>query len=202
VIHEFTATDARHGPGRPRSGSLAERRKRLLDTARRLVLERGLRAVPLAEIAQEAGVALRTFYLRYGSKQGLLRALIDEEAERHRSELAALELGAKAWHEQLACLAHHVARRTSRRELMRLCDIVMETGEPDLIAALNLAGPSMAKVAVAQALVLAGESDDLCDHFLACMVGGRLQVGPSQVDAPERARRGLDLFLRALPSRS
>jgi AcrR family transcriptional regulator len=187
------------------------RRRHLLETARELFLERGLGAVSLAEIAHQAGVALRTIYLQYGSKHGLLHALIDDEAERHRAELLELELDGMAWRERLASLALHIARRTCAPELMRLCDIVMETADPALVDALDRAGAAQAREAVARVLALAFEraplhglhsAEDLCDHFLACVVGVRQRASRDPAAALERARRGLDLFLRVLPAGS
>jgi hypothetical protein len=102
----------------------------LLDTAHRLIVERGM-----------------------------------AEDERHAAELEALALAGRPWHEQLERLAMHVARRICRPELMRLCDIVIETGDRGLVEALVRAGPAKVRRTMA---------------------------------APELARRGLDLFLRAV----
>jgi AcrR family transcriptional regulator len=179
----------------------------LLDTAHRLIVERGMAAVSLADIARSAGVALRTIYLQYGGKAGLLLALIEDEDERHAAELEALALAGRPWHEQLERLAMHVARRICRPELMRLCDIVIETGDRGLVEALVRAGPAKVKDPLAGALAHALASghahepyplEDLCDHFIGCMTGPRFGTARRTMAAPELARRGLGLFLRAL----
>jgi AcrR family transcriptional regulator len=209
-IREPATTETRYGPGRPRINTLGGRKKRLLDTARRLLIDRGPGGVAMAEIAKTAGVALRTIYLQYESKEGLLRALIDDESARHDAELAALQLDRKPWHEQLACLAVHVARRTSQPELMRLCDIVMGSGDAAMVEALDNAGPGKAREALLRALAAAvgaeplhalHSCDDLCDHFMACIAGRRFGTRAAAGDFQERARRGLDLFLRVLQVR-
>src|SRR4029453_7789379 len=50
------------------------RRERILDTAIRLFLEEGIRAVGVYRIVDEAGVALMTLYRHFGGKDGLVVA--------------------------------------------------------------------------------------------------------------------------------
>jgi AcrR family transcriptional regulator len=52
-------------------------RREILATARRLFAERGYAATAINDVAEEAGVAIRTIYDRLGSKRGMLLALID-----------------------------------------------------------------------------------------------------------------------------
>jgi AcrR family transcriptional regulator len=52
-------------------------RRAILDAARRLFAERGYAQTPVRLLASEAGVAVRTVYLAFGSKQGVLTALVD-----------------------------------------------------------------------------------------------------------------------------
>jgi AcrR family transcriptional regulator len=54
-----------------------ETRRRIADAARRLLGTRGYAATTMAEIAAAAGVALPTVYATFGSKPGILKALID-----------------------------------------------------------------------------------------------------------------------------
>ncbi len=51
------------------------RREQLLDAAQQVLLERGLRATTVADVADAAGVAKGTMYLYYESKDDLLAAL-------------------------------------------------------------------------------------------------------------------------------
>lgn len=60
----------------PRRREQAEAtRKEILDAAERLFLKDGYVATSMASIAKEAGVALKTVYLAFETKSGLLRAL-------------------------------------------------------------------------------------------------------------------------------
>jgi AcrR family transcriptional regulator len=53
-------------------------RARILDKAKRLLLLKGIDKVTIAEIAEEAGVAESTVYAAYRSKEGILRALMEQ----------------------------------------------------------------------------------------------------------------------------
>ena len=50
----------------------------LIDSARSLFLERGYVATTLAQIAQRAGMAARTVYVRFGTKASLFRRVVDQ----------------------------------------------------------------------------------------------------------------------------
>src|SRR4030081_1441666 len=53
----------------------AETRRQILGAAQRLFEERGYAATTMAAIAGEAGVALKTVYVVFEAKSGVLRAL-------------------------------------------------------------------------------------------------------------------------------
>lgn len=60
----------------PRRRAQAEATRRdILDAARRMFEHQGYPATTMAQVAQEAGVALKTVYLGFETKSGLLRAL-------------------------------------------------------------------------------------------------------------------------------
>ncbi|MEU6977092.1 TetR family transcriptional regulator [Streptomyces sp. NPDC046371] len=82
------------GTASPRTPSLTERRKAAtqLDIARaaaELFTERGPDDTTAEDIAQRAGVALRTFYRYFRSKQDAVAPLLAGGADRWRAELAA-----------------------------------------------------------------------------------------------------------------
>jgi AcrR family transcriptional regulator len=58
-----------------RQAQAAATRRDILDAAQRLFEANGYPATTMAEIAKEAGVALKTVYLAFQTKSGLLRAL-------------------------------------------------------------------------------------------------------------------------------
>jgi len=61
---------------------MEERTRRILETAVELAEEGGFEAVRMRDVAQHAGVALGTFYKRFRSKEDLLVAALELEAER------------------------------------------------------------------------------------------------------------------------
>ena len=60
-----------------RQEQAAGTRAAVLDAARRLFLERGYAATTVAAIAGEAGVSVETVYKAFGSKAGLVKAVVD-----------------------------------------------------------------------------------------------------------------------------
>ena len=79
-----------------REAQAEETKRRVLDAARRLFTERGYSATPLREVAEKAGVSEQTLYASFGSKAGIVRALVVDIGGRAagqggRAELEALE---------------------------------------------------------------------------------------------------------------
>jgi TetR/AcrR family transcriptional repressor of mexJK operon len=68
--------------GRPKACEVEARMQNLIDTAGALFLKQGYTKVSLEAIAREAHVAVRTIYVKFGGKAGLLTAVI--ESRRHR----------------------------------------------------------------------------------------------------------------------
>jgi AcrR family transcriptional regulator len=69
------------GTARPERADATRNRRRVLDAARQLFADRGVRAVTMNEVAEAAGVAKGTIFHRFGDRAGLALALVDE-AER------------------------------------------------------------------------------------------------------------------------
>lgn len=66
--------DRRLGPRAERS---RETRRRVIDAALRLFVENGYMPTTMTAIAKEAGVAVQTLYLAFGSKASILSATLD-----------------------------------------------------------------------------------------------------------------------------
>ena len=66
------------GKGTDRYNAAMDNRTALLSAAVSLFAERGYEAVGVQELAESAGVTKPTLYHYFGSKQGLLRALLEE----------------------------------------------------------------------------------------------------------------------------
>ena len=60
---------------------MAERRRRILDAARRLMLRDGLRGTTMEAIAREAGIAKPTLYAQFADKEAVFAGILDELTE-------------------------------------------------------------------------------------------------------------------------
>jgi TetR/AcrR family transcriptional regulator len=67
--------------------SESDNRSKLLDSSLRLFVERGYDAVGVQEIVEAAGVTKPTMYHYFGSKLGLLEALVHEQMEEFVTQL-------------------------------------------------------------------------------------------------------------------
>ncbi len=61
----------------PRAARARETRQRIVDAALRLFVEQGYVPTTMSAIAREAGVAVQTLYLSFGSKASILSAALD-----------------------------------------------------------------------------------------------------------------------------
>src|SRR5215208_1510689 len=78
-----------HSPRRPQQA--AATRRSILDAAQRLFEEHGYPATTMEQVAAEAGVALRTVYVAFATKSGLLRALWDLRLKGDQDRAAVAE---------------------------------------------------------------------------------------------------------------
>jgi AcrR family transcriptional regulator len=91
----------------------ASTRERVLQVARELIAERGNAAITLVDVAARAGLSRQTMYLLFGSRAGLLVAMVEQidatsagperlRAARDGSDpLAAFEAYLRAWFDYL-----------------------------------------------------------------------------------------------------
>ena len=84
---------------RPKQARSEETLVRLLDAAEKLLVERGLSAVSVTDIAAAAGSSVGGFYARFKDKDELLRALHERE-QRHFQQAIAAAVDPERWAEQ------------------------------------------------------------------------------------------------------
>ncbi len=80
--------DNRSRRGRPRSGEQAARRQAALDAALAELLERGVTGLTMQAVATRAGSSKESLYTWFGSRQGMLAALIERQAEQVNESVA------------------------------------------------------------------------------------------------------------------
>jgi AcrR family transcriptional regulator len=67
--------------GRPRAGEREERRQQVIDAAFAELVDHGAEQVTMLGIAERAGASKETLYSWFGNRLGLLRAMIEENAD-------------------------------------------------------------------------------------------------------------------------
>jgi AcrR family transcriptional regulator len=68
-----------------REANVAARRQRILESARTLLVEAGQDGLSMRKLAREADLSVTTLYNLVGSREDILRALIEDSAERFES---------------------------------------------------------------------------------------------------------------------
>lgn len=139
-------------------------RRRIRDAARQLFEEVGFIAATVAEIARRAGVSQATVYATYGSKPGIVAALIDDLEERAEMGSRITEMQEEADPERVLALFAAGNRA------------VFERGHVILRAAYDALGlPEVA------ALARAGDANRrrACDAIITKIhAAGALRLGP------------------------
>jgi AcrR family transcriptional regulator len=77
-------------------------RELVLDAAERVMAEQGYEAATLARVVEEAGIPLSSVYHYYGSKDGILLAVMERGAERFFADLPE-------WNRRIGRPAEHLA---------------------------------------------------------------------------------------------
>jgi AcrR family transcriptional regulator len=108
----------------------------ILEVARRQFAEHGFAGTGVRPIAEEAGVSVQTLYSAFGSKQGLLLALVD----RVRDEAGGVETRERMARSEDAEELVALAARLRRLIFERCADIVVTfregaAGDPEVAAA-------------------------------------------------------------------
>jgi AcrR family transcriptional regulator len=111
-------------------------RSAILGAARRLFAEQGYAATAVRPIAEEAGVAVQTLYTAFGSKQGLLLALVDTVREQSEAQILGERIGQTDEPLEMIRLAARI-----RRQILERCGDIVATfregaaGDPEVAAA-------------------------------------------------------------------
>jgi AcrR family transcriptional regulator len=85
-----------HSPRRQQQA--AATRQAILEAAERLFEQHGYPATTMEQVAAEAGVALKTVYVAFATKSGLLRALWDLRLKGDQAEAAVAE---RSWYQEV-----------------------------------------------------------------------------------------------------
>lgn len=75
--------------GRPRAGEREAREQAVLDAALAELVENGPEAMTMLAVARRAGASKETLYSWFGNREGLLRALIERNADQSAARIQA-----------------------------------------------------------------------------------------------------------------
>jgi AcrR family transcriptional regulator len=128
--------------GRPKAADVEARTQELLRTAAALFLENGYTKTSLEAIARAAHVAVRTIYVKFGGKEGLLAAVL--AAKRHRFfRSQPMETDPRPLREIVDDFAHQMYALITSQEAIDLQRIVLAEApkNPELAEAFWNGGP-------------------------------------------------------------
>lgn len=202
--------------GRPRAADKAARHAALLHTASRLFLEKGYSKVSLEMIAREAHVAVRTIYVKFGGKAGLLNAVIADGRARFFGGMDNMETDQRPMEEILGDFSLRFLELISLPAVCNLYRMVLaEAGTtPELAETLFAAGPLRTRQELSRFFarpdIRAQLRPDVRPEVLPlllinCIMGDHMtrllfpHLQPPPLDELRvQAAEGLDLFLRGV----
>jgi TetR/AcrR family transcriptional repressor of mexJK operon len=202
--------------GRPKAADVEARMQELLQTAGELFLKNGYTKTSLESIARAAHVAVRTIYVKFGGKTGLLHAVLAAKRDRFfRSQ--PMHTDPRPLKEIVDEFSRNMYELLTSQEAIDMQRIVLaETPtNPELAEAFWNGGPRQTREMLARfferpdirAQMRADVPVDLLPgHLMGCIAGDQLCrfVFPRQQYTPEEARRELErrlelFYLSILP---
>ncbi|MCU6496863.1 TetR/AcrR family transcriptional regulator [Rugamonas sp. A1-17] len=202
--------------GRPRAADKEARLQSLLHTAASLFLEKGYSKVSLEMIAREAHVAVRTIYVKFGGKAGLLNAVITNGRARFFAGMTDLQADPRPFREVMDDFALRFLELVTAPPFVSLHRMVVAEARttPELADTFYQAGPMrtreelmrfFSRADIREQLRPEVPVETLAVHLLACIMGDTMvrmlfptDQPPSVDELRARARQGLDLFYRAV----
>src|SRR5215470_792198 len=141
-------------PARLRAARVAENEERIVRAAHELFARDGYQATTLTAVADAAGVAHRTVYVRFGTKAALLKQVIDVALV---GDLAPIDVVSREWY-RTATTAHTLQERIgalakgSARLMASAADVIAVAREAEptepLLAATARAGRATTRDAI------------------------------------------------------
>jgi TetR/AcrR family transcriptional repressor of mexJK operon len=200
--------------GRPKAADVDARMQDLLQTAGALFLKNGYTKTSLESIARAAHVAVRTIYVKFGGKAGLMHAVLAAKRDRFfRSQ--PMHTDTRPLKEVVDEFARNMYELLTSQEAVDLQRIVMAEAptNPELAEAFWNGGPRQTREMLARFFarpdIRAQLRDDVAldllpGYLMSCIAGDQICrfVFPPEKLSPEVALRELDrrleFFYRAV----
>ncbi len=199
--------DISDNPGRTRQPA-ADRRKAILAAARDVFLERGYANSSIDAMVERSGGSKATVYQLFGSKEGLLAALVTEGAEElaHLVEALPLDGGLE---DSLRTFAHgylNLVLRPERLGLFRLvigeCARVPEIGDVFYRSGPQSCGKGMTRFfagVMARGLVRDADPERTAYQFIHALRGDlymQVLLNPTRAPTPHEIDQHIDFVVR------
>jgi len=199
--------------GRPKAADVEARMQELLHTAGMLFLKNGYTKTSLESIARAAHVAVRTIYVKFGGKAGLLNAVL--EAKRgHFFRSQPMDTDPRPFREIVGDFAHQMHGLLTSDEAIEMQRVVLAEAptNPELADAFWNGGPRQTREMLARffarpevrAQMRPDVPLDLLPSFLMTCIAGEQMLGLMcrRTRTPEEALHELegriDLFCRSV----
>ncbi len=200
--------------GRPKASDVEARTQDLIDTAATLFLANGYTRTSLEAIARAARVAVRTIYVKFGGKAGLLNAVLVSRRDQF-FRMRDMDKDLRPFRDVVRDFAHQFFDLLCKEQLIAMQRVVIAEapGNPELADTFYSAGPRLTREMLdrffARPDVRAQLRDDLPFGQLPAILtstiaGDSVQrfVFPDAQPAPAEAHRLLDerleLFFRSV----
>ncbi|GIW07405.1 MAG: TetR family transcriptional regulator [Dehalococcoidia bacterium] len=134
-----------------RGAVVQETRQKVIDAARAILVEEGIRHASLGDVARRADVARATVYYQFGSRRGLLEAVIDDALSRAEGRSLAAAYGRPDPAEAVVAVLHEVARFWAAEFPVFRAVLPLASVDPDVQAI--VAGHAGAREAILWGLV-------------------------------------------------
>ena len=198
----------------PRAGAP---RSRIIDATFSVLMEHGYAGASTREIARRAKVSKRELYALFGSKQGILAAMVAGRAARMRLPLALPEVAdRKALAETLVRFGATLVREVCHPAVVALFRLaIIETERsPDVARTLGENGRKATRAALAgflaraqsRSLIVGATPETMASQFLALLWGDlqitllmRLSETPAPAEIEQRARATTRALLSLYP---
>ena len=200
-----------------RSPRSEDKRARILAAARQVFLRHGFQAASMDLVAAAAGVSKVTIYSKFGSKQELFSAIVDDICEQILAMEIILPGAVESSYEGLTELAVRYALVLFDPDVLDLVRLAIgENQDQKLLGRLYYqAGPARARAGLADLLRAMSESGDLAiddpelaaDQFVALLQPRRYYAlldpaaSPSTEEIERIARAGVEVFLSRYATR-
>ncbi|KFC65623.1 TetR/AcrR family transcriptional regulator [Massilia sp. LC238] len=200
--------------GRPKASEVEARTQELIDAAGCLFIKHGYAGVSLEAIARQARVAVRTIYVKFGGKAGLLKAVLQARRERF-FPVGKMDVDQRPVREVIDEFAGYFYDMLCEPDAMILQRVVMAeaSSNPELAETFYEAGPRMTRDMLeryfARPDVRAQLRPDvpvalLPAHLIACVNGDPVvrylfpEREPARAEARRMLAERLELFYRSI----